>query len=88
MSVKVFNNPKNIYEEINRFPNGDKTQHLTSVDIEETFRSGRCCVNIPEGFSSDKLEYNPFGRVFIDMTERRNKFRKEYKNKLQTFPKK
>ena len=35
----VFND-RNIYEEINRFRNGDITQHLTSVDIEEVVRSG------------------------------------------------
>ena len=44
MSVEenVFNDRKNRYEEINRFRNGDITQHLTSVDIEEVVRSGGC----------------------------------------------
>ena len=42
MSVKenAFNDRKNRSEEINRFRNGDITQHLTCVDIEEVVRSG------------------------------------------------
>ena len=52
MSVKEnsFNDRKNRYEEINRFRNGDITQHLTSVEIEEVVRSGGYVVKILEGF--------------------------------------
>ena len=52
MSVKekVFNDRKNRYEEISRFRNGDVTQHLTSVDIEEVVRSGGYIVKILEGY--------------------------------------
>ena len=42
MSVKenIFNSRKIRYEMVNRFRNGDITEHLTSVDIEEIVRSG------------------------------------------------
>ena len=57
MSVKgnVFNDRKKSYEEINRVRNGDITQHLTSVDIEEVDRSGGYIVRILEGFICDNL---------------------------------
>ena len=52
MTVKenAFNVRKNRCEEINRFRNGDITQHLTCVDIEEVVRSGGYIVKILEGF--------------------------------------
>ena len=39
----VFNETKNKYERVNRFRNGDKAQHLTSIDIEEIVKGWRCC---------------------------------------------
>ena len=89
MSVKekVFNDRKNRYEEINRFRNGDITQHLTSVDIEEVVRSGGYIVKILEGFVCDNLEFNPFERFIIDMSNKRNKFKEENKTLLQTLTK-
>ena len=73
MSVKenVFNYRKNRYEEINRFRNGDITQHLTSVDIEEVVRFGGYVVEILEGFICDNLDFNPFERFFLDMTNKK-----------------
>ena len=81
MNVKgiVFNARKKRYEEINRFRNGDITQHLTSVDFEEVVRSGGFIVKIIEGFICDKLEFNPFERFIVDMTIKRNKFKEENK---------
>ena len=42
MSVKegVYNEAKNKSEKFTQFRNGDITQHLTSVDIEEVVRIG------------------------------------------------
>ena len=90
MSVKenVFNDRKKRYEEISRFRNGDITQQLTSVDIEEVVRSGGHIVEILEGFISDKLEINPFERFITDKTNKRNKFQEENKTLLQTLTKK
>ena len=90
MSVKenVFNDRKNRCEEIIRFRNGDITQHVTSLDIEEVFRSGGYIVKILEGFICDNLDFNPFERFIIDMTSKRNKFKGENKTLLQTLTKK
>ena len=90
MTVKgnVFNARKNRYEQINRFRNGDITQHLTGVDIEEVVRSGGYIVKILEGFIGDNLEFNPFERFIIDMTNKRIKFIEENKTFLQTLNKK
>ena len=81
MSVEenAFNDRKNRCEEINRFRNGDITQHLTSVDIEEIVRSGGYIVKILEGFICDNLEFNPLERFLIDMTNRRSNFKEENK---------
>ena len=56
-SVKeyVFNHQKNRYE-INRSINGDLTQYLTSVDIEEVVKTGGCVVEFLEGFICNNLE--------------------------------
>ena len=62
---------KNRYEEINRLRNGDITQHLTSVDIEEIVRSGGYFLDIIERYICDNLEYNP--SFIIDMTEKNQK---------------
>ena len=66
VNENVLSNGKNRYEEINRFRNGDISQHLTIVDIEEIVTSGGYIVDILEGFISDNLEYNPFERFIID----------------------
>ena len=73
---KVFNDRKNRYEEINRFRNGDITQHLTSVDTEGEVRTGEYIVEILEGFICDNLEYNPLEKFTIYMTNRRSKYKK------------
>ena len=90
MSVKenVFNDRKNRYEEINRFRNGDRTQHLTSVDVEENVRSGGYIVKILEGFVCDNLKFNPFEGFIIDITDKKNKYKEENKTLLQTLTKK
>ena len=58
MSFKenVYNHRKNKYEEINRFRNGDITQYLTSVNIEEVVITSWCFVEILERFISNNLE--------------------------------
>ena len=62
ISVKenVFNDRKNRYEEINCFRNGDITQHLFGVYIEELVRSVGYIVKILGVFICDELEFNPF----------------------------
>ena len=90
MSAKgnVFDNRIIIYEEIERFRNGDITQHLTSVVIGEIVRSGGYIVNILEGIICVDLEHNLFQRFITDMTEKRKKTEKEIKTFLQTITKK
>ena len=90
MSVKenAFNVRKNRCEGINRFRNGDITQHLTCVDIEEVVRSEGYIVKILEGFICDNLEFNPFERFLIDMTNKRSNYKDEIKTLLQTLTKK
>ena len=89
LSVKenVLNNRKNRHEEIIRFRNGDRTQHLTSVNIEVIVRSKGYIVKIPEGFVCDNLEFNPFERFTIDMTNKINKYKEGNKTLLQTLTK-
>ena len=84
----VFNDRKSRYEEINRFRNGDITQHLTGVDIEEVVRCGGYAVKILEGFICVNLEINPIERFIIGMTEKRSKFTEENKTLLKTLTKK
>ena len=90
MSVKenVFNDRKYRYEEINRFRNGDITQHLNSVDVEEVGRSGGSIVKILKVFICGKLEFYPFERFIVDMTNERKKFKEENKTLLQALTKK
>ena len=78
MSVtgNVFKNRKHKYEEINRFGKGDITQYLTSIDVKEIVRSGVYFVKILESFICENLEFNPFERNIIDITAKRNGFRK------------
>ena len=78
----LFNDRKNRSKEINRFRNGDMTQHLASLEIEEVVRSEGYFVKILEGFMCDNLEFNPFERFIIDMTNKRNKFKEENKTIL------
>ena len=89
-SVKenVFNVCKNRYEEINCFQRDDITQHLTSIEIEETVTSGGYVVDILEGFICDDLDYNPFERLIIDFTAKVINFEKENKTLLQSLTKK
>ena len=69
-SVKgnVFNNRKHKYKEIKRFRKADITQYSTSIDVEEIVRSGVYFVQILESFICENLKFNPFGRIFIEMT--------------------
>ena len=79
MSVKenVINHQKNRYE-INRFRNGDITQNLTGVDIEEVVETSGYVVEFFEVFICYNSEYNPaFERLILDMTEKRNNFKRE-----------
>ena len=78
MSVtgNVFKNRKHKYEEINRFRKGDKTQYLTSIDVKEIVRSGVYFVKNLKIFICENLEFNKIERIIIDMTAKRNGFRK------------
>ena len=86
LSVKeqVFNPIKNRSEEVSRFRNGYIKQHLTSIDIEEIVRVGGDIIEFFEGLIFDNLDCNPFEKFVLDMTAKRNKFKKEKKNILQT----
>ena len=84
----VYNETENKYENVNRFRNGDITQHLTSVDIEEVVRVGGVIKEFYEGFICDNLDYNPFKEYILDMTVKRNEYKKQGKNILQDMCKK
>ena len=58
------------------------------MDIEEVVRSGGYIVEILEGFNCDNLEFNPYERFFLDMTNKRNKFKEESKTLVQTLTEK
>ena len=90
MSVKenVFNDRKHRFEEINRFRNGEITQHLTSVDVEQIVRSGGYIVKVLEANICVNLQFNPFERFILDMTDKRNKYKEGNKTLLQTLTKK
>ena len=57
---------------------------MTSVDIEEIVRVGGVITVTFEGFICDNLDYNPFENIVLNMTAKRNKYKKEKKNILQT----
>ena len=84
MAVKedVYNDTENKYENVNRFRNGDITQHLTSVDIEEVVRIGGVIKEFYEGFICDNLDYNPFREYILDMIAKRNEYKKQSKTVL------
>ena len=90
MSVRenAFNDRKNRCEEINRFRNSDRTQHLTCADIEEVVRSRGYIVKKFERFKCDNSEFKPFERFLIDMTNKRSNYKEENKTLLQTLTKK
>ena len=58
------------------------------MDIEEVVRSGGWIVKKLEGFLCDNLEFNPFERFIIDMTNKTNKYKEENKILLQTLTEK
>ena len=90
MAVKedVYIETKNKSENVNRFRNGDITQHLTSVDIEEVVRVGGVITEVYEDCISDNLDYNPFEGYILGMTVKRNEYNKQGKNILQKLCKK
>ena len=58
------------------------------MDIGKVVRSGGYIVKISEGFICDNLEFNPFHRFIIDMTDKRNKFKEGKKGYCKTLTKK
>ena len=84
----VYNETKNKCECVNRFRNGDITQHLTSVDIEQIVRTGGIIKEFYEGFFCDNLNFNPFKEYILDMAAKRNEYKKQGKNILQDLCKK
>ena len=90
MAIKedVFNETRNKCECVDRFRNGDITQHLTSVDIEETVRVGGVIIEFYEGFICENLDFNPFKEHILDVTAKRNMFKEQGKTILQDMCKK
>ena len=76
----VYNETNKNCECINRFRNGDITQHLTSVDIEEVVRIGGVIKEFYEGFICYNLDYNPSKEYILEMTAKRNEYKKQGKN--------
>ena len=89
MSVKekIFSDRETLFEEINRFRNGDITQRLTSVDIGEAVISVGYIFKILEIILCVNLQFKPFERFIIGTTDKRNKFEEENKTLLQTLTK-
>ena len=84
VNEEVFNEKLHKYEKINRFRNGDIIDYVTSVDLEEIVRIGGLVLKFYEGFICDNLEFNPFSNFIIDMTAKRNYYKKG-KKILQTM---
>ena len=55
------------------------------MDIEEVARSSENLVEILEGFVRDNLEFIPFERFIIDMTNIWNNIKEENTTLLQTL---
>ena len=83
----VLNENEHKYEKINSFKNGDIIDYVTSVDLEEIVRIGGFVLEFYEGFICDNLEFNPFYNFIIDMTAKRNYYKKQGKNILQSMRK-
>ena len=90
MAIKedVYNDTENKYKNVNRFRNGDITRRLTSVDIEEVVRVGSVIKEFYEGFICENLDYNPFREYVLDMTAKRNEYKKQSKTILADLCKK
>ena len=84
MSVReqVFNAIRNSWEEVNRFRNGYIKQDLTSIEIEKIVRVGVIKTSFFEGFIFDEIDYNPFEKLVLDMTAKRNKYKKRKKKHI------
>ena len=78
MAVKedVYDEIKHKCECINQFRNGDITQQLTSLDIEEVVRIGGVIKVFYKGFICDNLDYNPFKEYILHMTAKRSEYKK------------
>ena len=85
VNEEVFDESTNKYEKLTRFRNGDITQYLTSVDIEQVVRIGGIIKEFYEGFTCDNLDYNPFKEYVLDMTTKRNEYKKQGKTILETM---
>ena len=57
-------------EQINRMRNGKILDTLTSVDIVDLVKCGGIILEVYEGFSGHKSEYNPYTEFVTDMFER------------------
>ena len=84
----VLNDRRNRFEEISPLRNGYITRHSTSVDIKENVRVGGLILDFLESFICDNLDFNPSEHFVIDMTAKRNQFKKEQKELLQTLTEK
>ena len=87
MAVKedVYNETKNKSENVNRFTNGDITQHQKSVDVAEVVRVGGVTKEVYEGFICDNLDYNAFKECILDMTAKKNEYKKQGKKHLTRY---
>ena len=83
VNEEVFNETKNKFERVDRFRNGNITQHLTSIDTEKIVRISGFIKEFYEGFICDNLDFNPFREYILDMTVKRNEYKKQGKDILQ-----
>ena len=92
VEVQIFNDRKNRYEEINRFRNEYIRQHFTSVDIEEVIKVGGVTLEFFDGFNCDNLDFNTFEKLFSDITQKKQIWKRKEtfititsKKKVQTL---
>ena len=76
---KIFSDRKNRCEERNRFKNGYITQHPTSVDNEEIVRVCGVVIEFFDGFICDNLDFDPFEKFILDMTQKGINLRRKKK---------
>ena len=78
----------NRFEEINRMRNGIIIDTLTSVDIVEIVKCGGEILEVYEGFFCHNLNFNPYTEFVTDMFEKRDLFKSQGKELLQSLAKK
>ena len=77
----------NRLEEINRMRNGIIVDTLTSVDFVETVKNGGIILEVFEGFFCHNVEYNPYIEFVTDLFEKRDLFKSQGKDLIQSLAK-